>query len=318
MAVRIEAAPTAPMQSPTNIAPQPQGPVRAHPPYLLLADDDAAEASALAELLRKELIACDVVKSAEDALKAFTARDYDMVLMNLRGPIQWSLDAVQAIRKMERSLPEPRVPVFILTKDVSEAERKVAQNADVDDVLVRTTDVAELAAIVERTFEVERRTPPEMIPREPLQFARLLEDASGSDAAAEARADEFAGLYEVSLAALKAAVSGGDLAGMRKVAEELRDLSVRFGAGRVRRFCLLLLRISIPAHLADMGAEYVRELEFVARDLTVWRQMRLGRVLFQARPAPKADAPAVPVKQRTAVKLYSFLKKREDVFSKAQ
>lgn len=316
MALRIEAAPVA-LPPPVPVAPaEPAAPVRANPPYLLLADDDHAEAAALAELLQKQAIACDVVNSAGDALAAFMARDYDMILMNLRAPIQAGLDATARIRQLERSFPEPRVPIFILATDVSEQERKFAKNAQVDDVLERTRDVADLAAIVERTFEVERRTPQEMIPREALQYVRLLADAGGNDAAAQARGGEFAGLLAKAVETIRAAIAAGDLGAIHSAANGIKEHAIAFGSGRVRRTCTLISRLSAAAHIADQGVELLGQLEATQRDLEAWQRLGLGRVHFQTKVV-QAAAQAAP-RQRTAVKIFSFLKNREDVFSKAQ
>jgi CheY-like chemotaxis protein len=306
MAARIESQP-APTPAP---AAAPQGHLSG-PAYLLLADDDRAEAAALAALLLKHNFPCDTVHSSEDALRAFTVRDYDMLLMNLRGPVLASLDAARAIRKLERTVPEPRVPVFMLADAISEQDRASAKDADVDDILERSGDIGTLAALVEREFEVERRTPESFIPREPLKFRHLLGLAGGSLDGAAKLAEEFAGQFERLIAETRAAIESGSVEQAVAVSVQMRDLATKFGSGRVQRVAKLMLRSAPAGSLRESGPELVQQYGEIARDVKIWLELKLGRIVLDYKaPAPSAG-------KRTVVKMFSFLKNRVDVFSKA-
>ncbi len=283
---------------------------RAGPPYLLLADDDRDEAASLARLLLNSSISCDVVGSRDDALRAFRSRDYDMILMNVRGPLIDGLDAAKAIRNVERSFPEPRVPIFILTESASEQERLFAKSADVDDVLERSTDVTDLAAMVEHEFEISRRTPDSYIQREPLQFAKLLRDAAGDNGGAVRLAEEFARVLAQAIAEARAAIETGKPEQMQSVSQRLRESAVKSGSGRVQLIAVLLSRMNTAGELRSRGAELLKECEEAARDLGVWLELKLGQVIIHA------QAPAAASGKRTTVKMFSFLKNRVDVFSK--
>ncbi|MFL6194235.1 MAG: ATP-binding protein [Thermoanaerobaculia bacterium] len=81
---------------------------------VLVADDNEVNVFVLTGLLRRWCVEYDVVADGRQAVESVKARDYDLVLMDLRMP---ELDGYAATRQI-RSLPDPkfaRLPIFAIS-----------------------------------------------------------------------------------------------------------------------------------------------------------------------------------------------------------
>jgi two-component system, OmpR family, KDP operon response regulator KdpE len=81
-------------------------------PRLLVVDDDAAVATATAELLRRSGFMVDVASSGRDAVASCARRPPDLMLLDYEMPEMDALDVLEALR--EDQMPPP-FPVLILT-----------------------------------------------------------------------------------------------------------------------------------------------------------------------------------------------------------
>jgi two-component system, OmpR family, KDP operon response regulator KdpE len=84
----------------------------AHSPRLLVVDDDAAVATATAELLRRSGFMVDVAGSGQEAVTACARRPPDLMLLDYDMPEMDALDVLEALRADEAA---PDFPVLILT-----------------------------------------------------------------------------------------------------------------------------------------------------------------------------------------------------------
>lgn len=275
--------------------------------YLLVAGDDAAESGRLREALLANRCACDFVQTAEDSVRAFTARDYDLVLFALHTTAEQLIGAIRALRDQERKFPEPRVPVFVLAGAPLIAHAAALRTAGADDVMARGTDFEQLYQIIERTVSLDRRTPPELIAREPLNYSVLLERCNEDAALAWQQIAEFRALTEGTLAELRAAEAAGDGAAARLSAERLRLAAIDLKSARVQRTAYLATKLDrIPrGQFAGRIAELIVDLAAEARDLITWIELRLGQVII-GRP-PVGPMPA----QSPLAQSENFLRRME-------
>lgn len=277
--------------------------------YLLLADDDPAEGRAFSEVLHGQGYACDVVGSADDTVRAFLVRDYDLILLSLRASLSASLGAAKTIRDKERHYPEPRVPIVVLSAGPTEEERRQALAGGIDDVVRKPRDSNALQELLNKAMETQRRIPASLIPREPILYPRLLASCQRSEELAKQILDGFANLLQATIADLRAAIGTGDVALARRAGEQLRQTAAKVGSGRIQRTAVLVTRLTTAGALKDQGRELLRDLEHAERDLATWREMKLGQVVL----APRT--PGGPVRT-TIIRFSSFLKNRMDIFSK--
>ena len=110
---------------------------------ILVVEDDAMLADAVARALSQSAHAVDIARSGEDADRALTAIGYDLVLLDLGLP---GLDGHEILRRLRAR--RMRVPVLVLTVRDSVSDRIAGLDLGADDYLTKPFHLAELEARV--------------------------------------------------------------------------------------------------------------------------------------------------------------------------
>jgi DNA-binding response OmpR family regulator len=109
---------------------------------LLLIEDDASISEMVESYLAKEGYSVTTVNDGAEALRAFGAGSYDLVLLDLMLPNVGGLDLLQGIR--ERS----KVPILILSAKDGEVDKALGLRFGADDYIAKPFSLLELAARV--------------------------------------------------------------------------------------------------------------------------------------------------------------------------
>jgi two-component system, OmpR family, response regulator len=120
---------------------------------LLVAEDDAKLARALAKGMRHEGYAVDIADTADDALTYARVWDYDAIVLDVMLPGRDGFEVCRELRKRGS-----RAPVLMLTARRAVTDRITGLDAGADDYLVKPFDFAELLA---RVRALVRRGPRE-------------------------------------------------------------------------------------------------------------------------------------------------------------
>ncbi|MPZ44180.1 MAG: response regulator [Betaproteobacteria bacterium] len=110
---------------------------------ILVAEDDAMLADAVARALSQSAHAVDTARSGEDADRALGAIQYDLVLLDLGLP---GLDGYEVLKRLRAR--RSRVPVLILTVRDAVTDRITGLDLGADDYLTKPFHLAELEARV--------------------------------------------------------------------------------------------------------------------------------------------------------------------------
>jgi two-component system OmpR family response regulator len=110
---------------------------------ILVAEDDAMLADAVARALSQSAHAVDIAHSGEDADRALAAIEYDLVLLDLGLP---GLDGHEVLKRLRAR--RSRVPVLVLTVRDSVSDRIAGLDLGADDYLTKPFHLAELEARV--------------------------------------------------------------------------------------------------------------------------------------------------------------------------
>jgi DNA-binding response OmpR family regulator len=115
---------------------------------LLVVEDEADLADAVARGLRREGYAVDVAYDGYEALDKASVNAYDLLCLDLNLPGPDGIEVVRAVRKAaaESGVPSPRV--IMLTARDRLADRVTGLDEGADDYLVKPFDFAELTARV--------------------------------------------------------------------------------------------------------------------------------------------------------------------------
>jgi CheY-like chemotaxis protein len=102
------------------------------PPLRVLAADDNPTNRKVVELMLGAAGAEVVsVENGADAVEAWRAGAFDLVLMDLRMPVMDGLDAIRAIRKAEGA-GLPRAPIIVISANTSPTDREASAEAGAD------------------------------------------------------------------------------------------------------------------------------------------------------------------------------------------
>src|SRR5215210_9489639 len=207
-------------------------PLQACPARLLIADDDVAVRSVLAELLCAEY-ECEAVGSAEEALGLLKSGGFQLVLSDLAMPGMSGLELIQRVRELS---PDTLVIVVSGSQEIESAVE--ALRAGAFDYIVKPFDLEHIQFAVRRALEHQRLLAAKRGYETYLErmIAQRTEELDGAFRSCESA-------YRMTLKALVAAL-------------ETRDSETHGHSERVVNFSLRL------GQELGLSAEQMRSLEF--------------------------------------------------------
>ncbi len=100
---------------------------------VLLADDHPINQRVVQLILEPFQVEVTTVENGQEALDAFQAKDFDLVLMDLQMPVMDGLAATRALRRLEAERPgRPRTAVIMLSANAMRQHRLEAEAAGAD------------------------------------------------------------------------------------------------------------------------------------------------------------------------------------------
>lgn len=138
---------------------------------ILVVEDNRVNQQVATRILEKAGYNCDVAANGLEALKALEDLPYDCVLMDCQMPV---LDGYEATRRLRNSRSiNARVLVVAATAGVTTEERKLCQEAGMDDFISKPIQANKLLELLQQRMP-ER---PEAAPAQPACRSVLVEEA---------------------------------------------------------------------------------------------------------------------------------------------
>jgi CheY-like chemotaxis protein len=132
---------------------------------VLVADDNPTNRKVVALMLTAAGMAPTCVEDGRQALEAWRAGAFDVVLMDLRMPVMDGLEAIRAIRETEGREGRVRAPILVLSANTSPQDRQASAQAGADGHVGKPiqadTLMAALAAVLPVAAGPRRRRPRE-------------------------------------------------------------------------------------------------------------------------------------------------------------
>ena len=142
---------------------------------LLLVEDTADVAEAIAASFARRGDAVDSVGTVEDAMGMLDVNDYEVVVLDINLPDGEGTEVLKSLRRQRRP-----TPVLMLTARLAVEERVAALDIGADDYLTKPFDLRELHA---RVRALARRSGPDR--GGIIEFGRLAVDPAGRVASCE-------------------------------------------------------------------------------------------------------------------------------------
>ena len=124
---------------------------------MLVVEDNAVNQEVALNILAKLGVRADAVNDGIEALRAFSAESYDLVLMDLRMPNMDGLEATRRIRALESTdkTRNQRVPIVVVTAHTQAFDRDELVAAGMDDFLSKPVTPQTLLAVLMRWLDPE-------------------------------------------------------------------------------------------------------------------------------------------------------------------
>jgi two-component system, sensor histidine kinase len=110
---------------------------------ILVAEDNPMNTLLMKKLLAKWDITPDFAANGEDAVKLFSANNYDLILMDIHMPIMDGFEATTMIRNDSDEL-KAQTPIIALTASVALDAREKISQADINDFVSKPFNPDEL------------------------------------------------------------------------------------------------------------------------------------------------------------------------------
>ncbi len=153
---------------PAGAPPAPSvSPAVAHDPsrqlHVLVAEDNDINQLVISSTLGSHGHVCDIVGNGKEALAAFEAKPYDLILMDCQMPEMDGYDATRLIRQREQSDAEAgllrHIPIIALTANAIQGDRELCLQAGMDDYVAKPLDFATLFATIAKHVRFEPNPP---------------------------------------------------------------------------------------------------------------------------------------------------------------
>jgi len=150
--VRLPLAVAAPQETarPEHAAPEPAQPGEIR---VLAAEDNDTNQLVLKTLLAQAGIEPTLVANGRQALEAWEAQDWDVILMDIQMPVMDGVAATTAIRERERQTGRARTPILAVTANAMTHQVAEYRAAGMDGMVPKPIDIAALFQAMEQALE---------------------------------------------------------------------------------------------------------------------------------------------------------------------
>ena len=116
---------------------------------VLAAEDHPVNRQVLTLLLSQIGITPHLVENGAQAVEAWRAGDWDLILMDVQMPVMDGPTAAAAIRAEETDTPRPRTPIIALTANVMTQQIEAYRQAGMDQSVAKPIEIQALLAAIE-------------------------------------------------------------------------------------------------------------------------------------------------------------------------
>jgi PAS domain S-box-containing protein len=155
----LQRADVEPIDTVSDLTPQPPAPLASpaggRPLRILAAEDNPMNQLVLTTLLGAAGIEPVLVSNGEEAVKAFAAERWDLILMDVQMPVMDGLDAARAIRAAERAEGRAPTPIIALTANAMQHQLDDYRACGMTSTVSKPVEIRALLAAIQAAVEPE-------------------------------------------------------------------------------------------------------------------------------------------------------------------
>jgi signal transduction histidine kinase/ligand-binding sensor domain-containing protein/DNA-binding response OmpR family regulator len=208
-------------------------------PRILLAEDNPVNQKVARGALEKMRCTVDIVNNGSEAVDAWSAQPYDLILMDCQMPVMDGYQATRTIRSRED--PSRRIPILALTADAMSGAEKDCLAAGMDGYLTKPLDRRRLVESIERFLGGARSatapnapaavaTPPPGEASPPVDWERFVSLTDGDDEFAQQLVQLFINSGDAALAQIREALAREDWQAVGRAAHSFKGSSANIHA----------------------------------------------------------------------------------------
>jgi PAS domain S-box-containing protein len=255
----------------------------ARPLHVLVAEDNPVNQTLIVRLLQKLGHTSFLAANGEEAVRAYEAQMFDVVLMDVQMPVMDGLAATAAIREREARDPgRRRVPIMAVTAFALRGDREKCLAAGMDDYLTKPIKPDDLAAALNRLFADAQPAAPAgaSAPGEPavgagFDFSAALSYVGGDRALLDELLVIFAEDAPVRMDAIRKAIAGSDAQELMREAHTLKGALKVLGAAAAAGLALELETLGREGDMSrarNAGAALQRAMDRLTQELGASRR----------------------------------------------
>ena len=207
--------------------------------HVLLADDNRVNQKVALGALQRMGLKVEVANNGAEAVAAWGAQNFDLILMDCQMPV---MDGYQASREIRsREAGGSRVPIIALTADAMKGTEQLCRDSGMDDYLTKPIDRDRLSEVINRYLTRSEKPQTESVdtavePRleasvEPVDWQRLMLTADNDRDFAGELVQLFIESGDSVLKDIRDALERGDMAALGRAAHSLKGSSANMCAG---------------------------------------------------------------------------------------
>jgi CheY-like chemotaxis protein len=122
-----------------------------HCPAVLVVDDDPTHRRLMEMIAELIEIKPFIVENAEEALEAFHAHDFDVILMDWRLPEMDGCECAQEIKRLQEvENRATKTPIIAVTAKVMPGDREICLASGMDDYLPKPFTLEQIDAMIKK------------------------------------------------------------------------------------------------------------------------------------------------------------------------
>ncbi len=196
---------------------------------VLVVEDNDINQSLISLLLEQQGIIPDIADNGLQAVEMFTAKRYDLILMDINMPVMDGLEATRQIREYEGVNSFDPCPIIALTANVMKEDRERFLRGGMDDYLTKPIDPERLGEVLARYCTSLRQTKADL----PYNTAELAETLGIDEDFVQKLIQKFIHSADEYLENIAIAVGNHEVEALKQAAHKLHGTAANLRFNRI-------------------------------------------------------------------------------------